>query len=244
MLKYSSCLIERDISIKEELSKGSSMSVKVQKIQASQCETVEAEVNYTVLTVNDVGTPAKVSNDSFGRANFIIHNSQEYIPSQYKLHQFVYLHGFLHIFFIYFVVSIIAFVHWIASLIVLVISVMIFLLSCQYIHVCRTTIPWMMKLPVMNLGGALNKFIEVDIKNINGAFLDAKEANIGCVTAQGAKMKFLLISPVMLYAIRKSIKITIVLFTVSFFDIIFAFVLLYVNGSIAVKGDCESFVIC
>ena len=223
------------------------MSVKVQKLQvqaAGQHDTVGAEVNYTELTVNDVGTPTKVSNDSFARTNFIIRNSREYIPSQYKLYRFVYLHGFLRIFFLYFVVSIVAFVHWIASLIVLVISIMIFLLSCQYIHVCRTTIPWMIKLPVMNLGDTLNTFIEVDIKNINGVFLDAKEASIGCVASRGAKMKFLLISPEMHFAFLKSVRMSIFLFIVAFLDISFGLVFLYFNASIAIKGDCESLVLC
>ena len=64
-------------------------------------------------------------------------------------------------------------------------------------------------LTVMDLSDTINKHIEVDIKNIKGAILSAKEASIGYVTAQGAKMRFMVISHQMLHANPKTVIFTI-----------------------------------
>ena len=103
---------------------------------------------------------------------------RSFLPPNVKVNLFFFIPGMDWMMLLMNVFSGIAFVYWPAGVFIFVVYLLLFGIICQYIHVCRKSLPWLKFVPVIAKLPSLNTFIEVEINSIEGVYLKAKEAGL------------------------------------------------------------------
>ena len=168
-----------------------------------------------------------------------------YLPPGVTVLQFTFFPYLQWLMLFVFFLSFLAIFHWVVSVIVFIVVLGFFSVSCQYIRVVRKSLPWLRLVPIMDNIRLLNAHIEVEVNHLEGVFLRAREAGLCQIAASNGKMKFLVMKTKMAEYIDRSRVFSIVLFVfglASFTFVAFFFAAnwyTYYNDS-----GCSAFLFC
>ena len=203
-----------------------------------------AHVNYTDVKVKHVGVPIKVPKNCFSQTNHMLTQIKDYLPPGVTVKHFTFFPYLQWIIFIAFLLGFLAIFPWVprvVSIIMFCIVLVCFALTCQYVHVCRKSLPWLRLVPVIDGLTSLNSHIEVEVNHTEGTFLKAREAGLGQVITASGKIKLLVMAPRMAKYIAQSRVVSVLLFMLGFVALILYIVFLIVN--FVKYGDC-SYLFC
>ena len=204
-----------------------------------------AHVNHTDVKVKDVSVRVEVPTNCFSMTNHMLTQIKDYLPPGVTLKHFTFFPYLQWMIFIAFLLSFLAIFAWVVSIIMFCIVLVCFALTCQYVHVCCKSLPWLRLVPVIDGLTLLNSHIEVEVNHIEGTFLKAREAGLGQVVASSGKIKFLVMKPRMAGYIARSRVVSMLLFMLGFVALILTIVFLIANCIVNfTKDDCSALLFC
>ena len=204
-----------------------------------------AYLQYTDVTVKNVGKRVTVPPNCFSMTNHMVRQVKGYLPPGVTVLQFTFFPNLQWMLFSVFLFSFIAMFHRVLSLIVLIVVLGSFSVTCQYIHVVRKSLPWLRLVPIMDNIRLLNAHIEVEVNHLEGVFLRAREAGLCQIAASNGKMKFLVMKTKMAEYIDRSRVFSIVLFVFGLASFTFVTFFLIANWYTYYNdSDCPAFILC
>ena len=199
-----------------------------------------AHIDHTDLKIKDVTVRVVVPPNCFSMTNHMVRQMKDYLPSGVTLKCFLFF-PYLHwIIFTTFLLSFSAIFTWILSALVFCAVLVCFALTCQYVHVCRKSLPWLRLVPVIDGMTLLNSHIEVEVNHIEGVYLRAREAGLGQMVASSGRIKLIVMKPKMARYIARSRRVSILLFLFGLVALIFTTIFLISNFLVFYYNNCLS----
>ena len=160
------------------------------QVEVARVGDVEAgKFSKTEISVKSDAHVVNVKGGSYSQSNHYIRQSRGYVKKDGKLRQFINFPRMVFLFGVYSFFAIFAFLHWIAGLIVFIISFLWFLVFCQHLHVLHGTLRYVLKQPVVSIEEQSydNWFYKIELSKLEGVYLQAKEKDAGVIIrAEGA----------------------------------------------------------
>ena len=159
------------------------------------------QASRTEVSVRETGNRVTIPNNPYLYANFFIVQSRAYFPGR-ALKKYVYFRGLntlfcLHLFSLlglpFFLICTLHSAGWFFTFAALTVDIIAFLIYSQHLYINFTTIPWLLKLPVIPEQRLTNNHYVIDIATLDTAFIAAREAGVGVnITVGGAaKLKIM-----------------------------------------------------
>ena len=163
-----------------------------QQVEASNFSAGRAE--QTTIKAKFTGETVHIPDDCFLKSNHYIKTTNGLLEGK-KLRKFWYIRYMWRLYALYCIICIFAWVHLGFALGVFIGSLLLFLLSCQYVKVSCISLRCVKKQPVIDGLSSLNEFVEVDVKRLSAEYAVARDAGYGRLCAESGKIEFQVFSP-------------------------------------------------
>ena len=226
------------------------MAVVVKEIDCQQLEGSEfrvRKVEQTTVTVRFTGIPVEIPDDCFLLSNHYIECTSRVLKGK-KLQKFWYhrwmwplgicAFGDVKTFSIlrYQVVyCVVAFFIWESLCVAMgmfIIGFLAFLLSCQYITVCCTSLCLVEKQPIVEGHSRLNDFVDINVSHVSAKYAIALDAGYGCLCTKSGTIKLQVFNPKALEDINSAREHSVGLFFLSIAMMGWTGLCIYSNASV------------
>lgn len=136
------------------------------------------------------GRNVHVRNDCFVRTNHFIKCSVEFVDTRLPLCRFWRFRFMRLLFAVHFLLTLPCFLTWLYACIACLLTTLWLLFFLQHIYVLLFTLPLVMKQPVVSAQVDLNAFYEIQVEQIQGAYLQARRQGIGVLATSRASINF------------------------------------------------------